>query len=90
MCSKLRCPASRALASEGVRFLEIAGNRGDILVTAIVPTGWQSEHRVILRQPILTREAHERVLLVIPIPELAGELVRLSDPAIELEHVFDY
>lgn len=83
-------PASRAIAAQHVRFLEIAGNTGDILVTAIVPAGWESEHRTILRQPILTRPGHERVLLVIPVPELAPELVRLSDPTIELEHVFDY
>jgi hypothetical protein len=80
------------LASRGVRFREVAGNRGDILVSAIVPQG--TSHtlgaRVLFVQPILTRMHEERAVLVLPVAQLADVLVRLRRSDCRLEHVYDY
>jgi len=75
-----------ALARQGVNFREIAGNRGDILISVIVPMGTSADH-VILRQPILTEPGRERLLIAIPVAQL-GDALRRYDRAVE--HVFDY
>lgn len=74
------------LAKQGIGFREIAGNRGEILVSVIVPTPSRA-HNVILRQPILTQPGRERLLLSVPVAQLA-ETLRQYDGSVE--HVFDY
>lgn len=84
-------PASLALARAGAAFLEIAGNTGPILVSARVPAGHDPGARVLLRQPILTSEGRERVVLEVPVAGLSGLLRELeATEAVELEHVYDY
>ena len=81
-----------ALAARGVRFDEIAGNRGPILASIVVPTVQPVAPgvRVLIRQPILTRPGLERRALEIPVPELSTELARHAAAGDEIEHVFDY
>jgi len=81
-----------ALARGGARFLEIAGNRGPILVSALAEPGWEPPAgiRELLRQPVLTGPPRERVLLELRVPALSQGLQRLSREARRVEHVFDY
>jgi hypothetical protein len=81
-----------ALAEEGASFLEIAGNSGPILVSALVAPDWRVSEgqRELLRQPLLTGVPRERVLLELRVPTLAADLRRLSREALLVEHVFDY
>ena len=78
--------SASGLAKQGIGFREIAGNRGDILVSVIVPAPSRA-HYVILRQPILTQPGKERLLIAVPVAQLA-ETLRQYDGAVE--HVFDY
>jgi hypothetical protein len=84
--------ASLALARRGARFVEIAGNRGPILVSVVVPAGEPVApgERVLIRQPILTRPGHERRVLELPVAALAAQLARDNARGIAIEHVFDY
>jgi hypothetical protein len=81
-----------ALARRGAGFREIAGNRGDILVSALVPTSWRPAlgERVLFVQPIVTRPGEQRVALVVAVASLAATLNRLDAPGLHLEHVYDY
>jgi hypothetical protein len=80
--------AATALARHGVRFVEIAGNRGPILLSRVAPTSAAPPPaaRVLIRQPILTRPGLQRWVLEVPVSKLSGVLSD-GDPA---EHVFDY
>ncbi|WP_133480156.1 hypothetical protein [Cognatilysobacter segetis] len=79
---------AQRIARAGGGFVDIAGNRGDVLVTAVVPgtTPRPPGTRILLRQPILTRPGYERRLLATPVAGLAP-LLR-AEPGVE--HVFDY
>lgn len=83
-------PAAVALARQGAKFVEIAGNRGTILVSARVPTGSSPPGALLFRQPMLTRPGVERVLLATPVAELGPALLALDAPGITLEHVYDF
>ncbi len=81
------------LARRGVRFREIAGNRGDILVSTLVPRGYRPSSgavRLLLAEALLTQEATERLLLIVPVPELNAVLPELATAPRQLEHVYDY
>lgn len=84
--------ASLALARRGARFVEIAGNRGPILVSVVVPAGAPvaAGERVLIRQPILTRPGRERRVLELPVAALSTRLARDDARGIAIEHVFDY
>jgi hypothetical protein len=84
---------AEALANQGADFREIAGNRGVILVSLLVPETWQptsSDQHVLFTQPILTEPGRQRVVLTVPVPSLAGLLRAVQRPGLQLEHVFDY
>ncbi len=77
------------LAARGAKFLEIAGNRGVILVTVLAPASWQSG-AVLFEQPILTRPGTKRVALIVPVPLLHETLAAAARGEFEVEHVYDY
>ncbi len=82
-----------ALARQGAKFREIAGNRTVILVTALVPRAWQGTpgaSRVLFTQDILTDPSTRRVALVVPVDSLSVALNELSAPPLRVEHVYDY
>ena len=80
------------LAAAGVKFREIAGNRGAILVSALVPQAWQpgAGASVLFTQPVITRPGEQRVALVTTVAALADALGRFNVPGAVLEHVYDY
>jgi hypothetical protein len=82
-----------ALAAHGAGFVEIAGNRSVILLSALVPAGWSSpvpESRLLFTQPLLTQPDRKRVCLVVPVARLAETLRVLGQGGHQLEHVYDY
>ena len=80
--------AATTLARHGVRFVEIAGNRGPILVSRVAPTTapMPPSARVLIRQPILSHPGLQRWVFEVPVAKLSGVL---SDGG-PVEHVFDY
>jgi hypothetical protein len=83
---------SSKLAERGVHFREIAGNRGEILVSALVPANWAPSpgQHVLFTQPVLTRPAEKRVALTVNVPDLHALLNRIRTDGDLLEHVYDY
>jgi hypothetical protein len=82
---------ARALASAGADFLDIAGNDGVILLSAIVPDGFDDASLpVLMRQPITTRAGLRRIVLAVPVRELGETLRRWDHPPLQIEHVYDY
>jgi hypothetical protein len=87
-------PHALLLAKSGINFLEIAGNKDAILVSAIVPDDHDDSAgpRPILTEQILTQPGRRRIIVSVPVPELA-ELLRRYDrdrQRVRLEHVYDY
>ena len=85
--------AAATMAKEGVEFLEVAGNRSVILVSARVPSGWQPSEestKILFEQPILTKPGEKRVALTLPVAALSTVLRSLSRAPCRIEHVFDY
>ena len=83
---------SRWLSAQGVSFVEIAGNRGDVVVSLLTPIGYVSPvppARVLFSQPMLTQANQQRVVLVVPITRL-GEQMRQESDAVRIEHVYDF
>jgi hypothetical protein len=81
------------LAAHGATFREIAGNRGGILVSALVAAGWtppSADTAVVFTQPILTVPARQRSVLLVPVRALAPLLNELRQRGHEVEHVYDY
>jgi hypothetical protein len=83
-----------AVARRGGRFVEIAGNRSVILVSALVPAGAPPAlpgASVLFTQPILTEPPRQRAAYVVPVSTLHEALRQLDrPPAAHVEHVFDY
>lgn len=85
-------PYAAAIARAGGRFRDIAGNRGDVLVSVVMPQTAASPAgtRLLFRQPILTRPGYERRALVTSVAGLSPLLVARDIAGDEVEHVFDY
>jgi hypothetical protein len=84
---------SRWLAAQGLDFVEIAGNKSDVVVSMLVPDGWTpAGARVLFEQPILTRPGTKRVVLAMPVARLAAELRREDSlgTQVSIEHVYDF
>ncbi|MEQ1806504.1 MAG: hypothetical protein ABL900_14110 [Burkholderiaceae bacterium] len=81
------------LAAQGIDFLEIAGNNGDVLVSALASgTAPSPAGRVLFEQPILTQPGRRRVVFATPIKSLGAELRRAqqSKGQLSIEHVYDF
>ncbi len=84
--------AAGALAAEGVRFVDIAGNTSRILVTV-----WARERvalppgaDVLFDQPIVTVPGTRRIAVLLPVDALAAFLNDAPRRRIEIEHIYDY
>ena len=86
--------AALSLAGQGGRFVEIAGNRGTILVTALAPADWQPpaawSEPTLFRQPVLTQPERQRIAVAVPVAALDERIRALSTAPLELEHIYDY
>lgn len=90
-------PHAQALAAAGMNFVEIAGNRGDILVSLWVPAALDSaslqsglQAHLLFEQPILTRPGWRRSVLALPVARLNDGLRRWQAQQVRLEHAYDY
>jgi hypothetical protein len=83
---------ARALAIHNqAEFVEIAGNRGRILVSAIVPNDFaDSSFHLVMTQPILTRPGKRRIVFTVLVAELSATIRKLNGPTVHLEHIYDY
>ncbi len=83
----------RALADQGVRFVEIAGN-DTLLITIIAPAEWQDRAGrgdKLVEWPILTDRTQKRVAMTIAIPRLHEILPSLAaESAITIDHLYDF
>jgi FAD/FMN-containing dehydrogenase len=80
------------LASRGVWFREMAGNK-EILLTSVVPAAWPNElaaGRVVFEQPILTVPGTKRIAIVAPVERLHILLGQFDGLRFPIEHVYDY
>jgi hypothetical protein len=83
--------AAVALSQAGVNFLEVAGNRDAILVSAIVPDDFaDTSFKIVMKQPIITRPGKQRIVLTVAVPELGTTIRKLDQPSCHLEHIYDY
>lgn len=79
------------LARQGVDFVSIAGNDGEVLVSELVPNERKpSAVRVILEQPILTQPDRKRTVFAVPIGRLSAELRRAAAAGDAVEHIYDF
>jgi hypothetical protein len=80
------------LAAAGLTFQEIAGNRGDVMVTvgASVGAAPMIGGRLIYRQPILTKPGLTRFAVTYPVAELASALRSFAQAGIQVEHIYDF
>jgi hypothetical protein len=79
------------LSRHGVNFQEIAGNRGAILITAVVGDDFTApDLKMIFVQPILTQPGHKRIAFAVRVSDLATTLRRLDRPGMRVEHVYDF
>jgi hypothetical protein len=84
--------AATALAAEGLTFREIAGNRGDILVSIVAPYSVAPElgGRLLYSQPILTKAGLKRFALIYQVADLAPALRGFAKSGITVEHIYDF
>jgi hypothetical protein len=85
-------PYATTIAQSGGVFREIAGNRGDVLVSVRMPMSAPAPAgtRLLFRQPVLTRPGYERRVLVTSVRGLAPLLADRAAAGDDVEHVFDY
>ena len=83
---------AQALAAQGVNFSEIAGNNGFILVSLLAPSNFKPGNpaTLLFAQPVLTQPSTQRVVLTVPVQELAESLRQWKAASVQVEHVFDY
>ena len=81
-----------ALALQGIRFVQIAGNE-QVLLTAVVPADGSfrlPEAETLFSIPILTQPGRKRVALRSPVSSLHKVLNGLAERGIPVEHVYDF
>jgi hypothetical protein len=83
--------AASELARQGVNFVDIAGNRSVILVTAwIAMDKTDLPGRLLFEQSLLTIPGKKRVAIVLPVGGLTAFLADAGRQGIQVEHVYDY
>ncbi|MBI1275566.1 hypothetical protein GC177_06305 [bacterium] len=84
---------AQTIAEAGGNFHEIAGNRGEILLSAIAPKPWDAlpkQAAMLFSQPILIDETRQRLVIRTQVGDLAELLRALHAEKIEIEHIYDY
>jgi hypothetical protein len=84
-------PHAQGLARQGLRFVEVAGNRRVIVVSLLtsdpaVPSWTQ---HVVIEQPYLTRPGWRRIVVEVPIDRLHEALLG-ETASLRIEHVYDF
>jgi hypothetical protein len=85
-------PMVVALAKQGVRFREFAGN-DEILLTAMAPSALEfrlAAGDLLLYEPLLTNAGATRIAVKVPVESLREALAELASRGITLERIYDY
>jgi FAD/FMN-containing dehydrogenase len=80
------------LARQGVRFVEIAGNRR-ILTTVIAPSDWKDTRGRgdrLVEWDILTQPGHKRVAFSVAVDRLHEVIPSLEAERVKIDHIYDY
>ena len=80
------------LASQGVKFVEIAGNKGAIMLTVLAgkPLLKNKDYQILFTQPIVTKPGFSRIAMVTTVNNLSNTLNALKGEKVTIEHVYDY
>ncbi|HEV8691235.1 MAG TPA: hypothetical protein VGQ91_13125 [Ideonella sp.] len=84
---------ANALAARALHIDEVAGNRGPILVSLLLPrdAGPTEGTRLLFIQPVLTQAGTERRVLTVQVSSLAETLHAWAEqPGVKVEHVYDF
>ena len=84
--------AAVGLARDGTEFVEIAGNRGPIVITVLAGPGWSRPPRTteLFQQQILTQSGRYRHAIWCRVADLSATLRQLEASNADIEHVYDY
>lgn len=84
--------AASEAALHGADFVEIAGNRGEILVTLISSENWSlpAPAATLYEQKILTDVGKKRVAAIARVSELAEIIRSIEGADVLIEHIYDY
>lgn len=84
--------AACKLAGQGIRFTEIAGNKGAIMLTVLAskPLLKYKEYQVLFTQPMVTKPGLSRIAMVTTVGNLSNTLNALMSEKVTIEHVYDY
>ncbi|KHK49736.1 hypothetical protein PI87_24895 [Ralstonia sp. A12] len=85
--------AATALAEDGIRIVDIAGNTSDVLITLWLPdnaTFGTALGRVLFEQSLSVPARERRVGALIPVGSLSATLLAAKQHGWQVEHVYDY
>lgn len=83
--------AAAALAQHHIQFIDIAGNKSVILITAW--TSKDNHHfpwRKLFEQSLATQPDKKRVALIVPVNQLSQFLISAPSQQLSVEHIYDY
>lgn len=85
-------PAATALAIRKVNFIEIAGNRGAIMLTVLTNRSLpvMVNTQVLFTQPVFTKPGTSRIALATTVPHLSELVAQLYGQRVSIEHIYDY
>ncbi len=84
--------AVTSLATQGVQFIEIAGNT-KILMTIIAPSEWKDTHNrgeVLQEWTILTQPHLKRVAMTVAVEQLHEVLPSFLSEGVKIDHLYDF
>jgi hypothetical protein len=85
--------AAIELARQNVRFEEIAGNSGRIVVSLLGEHGWDAgtaNSTLLLQQPVITRPGLFRHIIEVDVGQLGFALQKSRLDGMTVEHIYDY
>ena len=82
------------LAKNNINFIEIAGNKKDILLSVITPESAKKQptdtHKVLFEQDIITQDNKKRIIVLTKVNNLAMLLNNFMNKGYKIEHIYDY
>lgn len=84
--------AATKLAAKNVNFIEIAGNKGAIMISVLtdMPFPVDKHIKILFTQPIITKPGLNRVALAVKVGDLCKALQYFYANKITVEHIYDY
>jgi len=86
-------PIAVELAKNNISFIEIAGNRGAVLITLQANSAWNfslDNTQLLFEQSIPSQINKKRIAIVTTVPHLSNVLCDITSKNIRIEHLYDY